>query len=114
MRNEIEALAAEFSKAFTNRDVDAVGSFYAENAKVLTPNAPLVEGRAGLREAVQQYYAMGAEGLQLHTTDVIESGDLAIEVGRYEMTIRPPGQDSLIDVGKYVAVHQRQSDGSLK
>ena len=113
MRNQIEALAAEFGKAFTNRDVDGVVGLYAEDAKVLPPNSPLVEGRAAMRAVVQQYLDMGAEGLELHTIDVTEAGDLAVEVGRYELTIRPPGAESFIDVGKYVAIW-RQTDGGLK
>ena len=114
MREDIETLAADFGKAFTNRDVDGVASYYAEDCKVLAPNAPRVNGQAAMKEVVQQYFDMGAEGLTLTTLDVIEAGDVAVECGRYELTIRPPDAESFIDVGKYVAVHQRQADGSLK
>ena len=114
MREAIETLAADFGKAFTNRDIDAVVSFYTDDCKVLAPNAPRVDGKSAMREVLQSYFDMGAEGLTLTTLDVIEAGDVAVECGRYELTIRPPDADSFIDVGKYVAVHQRQADGSLK
>jgi ketosteroid isomerase-like protein len=59
-------------------------------------------------------FASGARGLELNTLDVLEADDLAVEVGRYTMTIQPPGGDVMRDVGKYVAVWRRQADGGLK
>jgi ketosteroid isomerase-like protein len=45
---------------------------------------------------------------------VREAGDLTIEYGRYRLGIEPEGQTAMIDVGKYVVVHEAQPDGSSK
>jgi ketosteroid isomerase-like protein len=39
-----------------------------------------------------------------------EQGDLAVEEGRYELR----AGNQVVDTGKYVVVHRRQSDGSWK
>ena len=54
MREAIETLAADFGKAFTNRDIDAVVSFYTDDCKVLAPNAPRVDGKSAMREVLRQ------------------------------------------------------------
>lgn len=113
-RAGIETLNQEFGKAFSNQDARAVAGFYAQDAKLLAPGAPLIDGQAGIEAFLQQMFASGARGLELNTLDVLEADDLAVEVGRYMMTIQPPGGDVMRDVGKYVAVWRRQADGGLK
>jgi ketosteroid isomerase-like protein len=45
---------------------------------------------------------------------LIEAGDLAVEIGRYKLTIQLPTGASMIDQGKSVLVWRRQQDGTLK
>jgi|SRR5437016_4169756 len=113
-RTEIEALATEFAKAFNNQDATELASFYTADCKFLPPNLPLIEGRAGVEELCRQMFDMGCRSLDLETTDVLQAGDLVVEVGRYTMTIQPPGGDPVQDVGKYLDVRRRQSDGGLR
>lgn len=113
-RNEVEALAAEFSKYFDNQDSASLANFYAADAKLLPPGAPLVEGRDAVRAFVDGMFAAGCRSLDLKTGDVIDAGDCAIEVGSFVMGIELPGADPIQEVGKYVAIYRRQSDESLK
>jgi ketosteroid isomerase-like protein len=52
--------------------------------------------------------------LELIPTDVLVSGNLAIEVGNYDMTMSGPGVPEWADKGKYLTVWEIQKDGSLK
>jgi uncharacterized protein (TIGR02246 family) len=113
-RAEIEKLTAKFAKAVTNKDIAALGSFYEERALFLPPGAPIVEGRAAIREAQQRMIEGGVQALHLDVIDIIEAGDFAIEIGRTTVTIQPPGADAMIDKGKSVVVWRRQKDGALK
>jgi len=113
-RAEIETVNQEFVKAFSNQDAKAFASLYAQDAKLLPPGAPLIEGRAGIEAFGQQMFANGVRGLELETLDVLEADGLVVDVGRYTMTIQSPGGDLMRDVGKYVAVFRRQADGGLK
>jgi uncharacterized protein (TIGR02246 family) len=113
-RAEVEELTAKFSKAVTNKDVAALGSFYEERARFLAPGMPMVEGRAAIQAAQQNIIEEGVEALHLDVIDVIEAGDLTIEIGRYTLTIQPPGAESVMVNGKSVVVWRRQKDGALK
>lgn len=113
-RAEIEQLTASFAQAVTNKDFAALGSFYEERARLLVAGAPMVEGRAAIQSAQQRMIEGGVQALRLDVIDVIEAGDLAVEIGRYKLTIRLPGGESVIDKGKSVVVWRRQKDGALK
>jgi ketosteroid isomerase-like protein len=113
-RAEIEGRAEDFSKVFATHDAAAMAAFYTADAKFLAPNAPMIESRAGIEAFGKEMFAAGGQSLKLETTDVLEGGDLEIEVGRYTMGIQPPGADSMVDNGKYVAVWRRDTDGKLK
>jgi uncharacterized protein (TIGR02246 family) len=108
-RTDIDALNARFTEAMEKGDATAVASLYAPDARVLPPGAPTVTGH-GIRELWQSILDMGVTGGELKTVSVEELGDVAIEVGQYEMRIGP----DLADAGKYVVVHRRQPDGSWK
>lgn len=123
-RTAIERLTAEFAKAVTERDFSALGPFYEERARFLPPGAPMVEGRAAIQSAQQGIIEREVRALDLKAVDVIEAGDLVIEIGRITVTIQPPGIKSLLlllmgkrsltTYGKSVVVWRRQKDGSLK
>jgi ketosteroid isomerase-like protein len=113
-RAEIERLTEMFAKAVTNKDFAALGSFYEERARLLMPGVPLVEGRAAIQAAQQRMIEGGVQALELDIIDVIEAGDVAIEIGRITVTIQPPGAKTVIEKGKSVVVWRRQRDHILK
>ncbi len=101
----------QIAEAACNQDPVALAGFYTEDTKLLPPNAPLVEGRKGVEAFAAEMFVSGAQTLELDTFDVIEGGDLAVGTGKYKMTIQPPDGDPIDDVGKYIAVYQRQPHG---
>jgi ketosteroid isomerase-like protein len=113
-RGEIEKLTASFAQAVTNKDFAALGPFYEEHARLLVAGAPMVEGRAAIQSAQQRMIEGGVQALRLDIVDVIEAGDLAVEIGRYTLTIQLPHGGPVTDKGKSVVVWRRQKDGALK
>jgi ketosteroid isomerase-like protein len=89
-----------------------VSDFYAADAIVLPPGAPEMKGA----EAIRQYFAgllsAGSVNLRLTTETVTEaaSGDLAAEVGQYELTITPKTGGPIHDVGKYVVTWRKKGE----
>ena len=73
------------------------------------PNAPMIEGRAGVQGFIEQMFAAGMSSFHLETVDVLEGGQLAVEIGRFTM-----GFGDVKVVGKETGVWSRQSDGLLK
>jgi len=113
-RAEIEKLTAKFAEAVTNKDFVALGSFYEEEARLLPPGAPMVQGRAAIQAAQRHMIEGGVQALDLDVIDVIDAGEFAIEIGRTIVTIQPQGAQAMIDKGKSVVVWRRQKDGALK
>ena len=105
---------ANLSKAVANQDAEAAVKDYAPTARLLAANAPMAEGPAAIKEVFQAFIDSGANSLELESIEIIEAGDLVIDVGRYVLGIQPAGADAIEDRGKYVDVFRRQSDGSLK
>jgi ketosteroid isomerase-like protein len=68
-RAEIVGLAEDYSKTFANHDAAAMAGFYTTDAKFLAPNAPMIEGRAGIEAFGKEMFAAGAQSLNLETMD---------------------------------------------
>jgi uncharacterized protein (TIGR02246 family) len=112
--SEVNAVAQAFHEGVAKRDAAALASLYAENARFLPPGMEPCEGRAQTQSAMQQLLDMGASSLDLEPLEVHEADDLTIEYGRYTLRIEPKGNQAVTDFGKYIVVHERQSDGSTK
>ena len=93
--------------------IAAVDLCYAEDAKVLPPNMPAIEGR----EAIKAAYAQ-SQRFREFKFDIVSlegRGDLAVEYGKYALTAATSGPSAPVtDRGKYVAVWKKQADGTWK
>ena len=98
-------------EAFNSGDAAGLLGLYGQNARLLPPNADIVEGRAALGPFLQGFLDTGAK-LSFDLIHVYETPDVCTAVGRYEMTF-PAGSDSPEpDLGKFIEVWVRQADGS--
>jgi ketosteroid isomerase-like protein len=110
---EVNAVARAFHDGVANRDAAALVSLYGDQGKFLPPGMPPCEGHAEIQAAMQQLLDMGGS-LDVEPLDVREAGELTIEYGRYTLGIEPEGGDRITQIGKYIVVHEAQSDGSTK
>lgn len=86
-------------------------TYYAEDATVLPPNHPAIQGRAAIVEFLSSSPPMS--DFKLTKVDLKGEGNLAYLYGTYHMTVALPA-GSTADNGKYVEVWKRQADGSWK
>ena len=111
---EVNAVAQAFHDGVAEQDAAALASLYSEEGRFLPPNMEPCQGPAAIRAAMQQLLDMGARSLDVEPLDVREAGDLTIEYGRYTLGIEPADAEPVIDVGKYIVVHEPQEDGSTR
>ena len=100
-------------KAANSKDAAAWAAVYAEDAIVLRPHAPAVEGR----EAIQKWLATlpSVSNAKGQGVEAMGYGDLAYLRGTYSMTFAIPGVPTPIDEqGKFLQIYRKQSDGSWK
>ncbi len=107
----IRAATASFVENGLARRDSANAALYAEDAVLMPPNQPAVEGRAAIRAWLAGFPPMAA--FSLTPIEIDGHGDLAYVRGTYTLTIAASGKTpAMPDHGKYVDVRRRQADGS--
>lgn len=86
-RSAIEARNRRFVEDFNRGDIPSAVSVYTDDARIMPPGAPIIEGRSAIEgfwaTAVEQ---MGIEGVDLKTVDVhSDGGSSALELGQWVM-----------------------------
>jgi uncharacterized protein (TIGR02246 family) len=109
-RKAIEQANADFAAAYAKGDPKAVAAMYTENARLLPPNARLVEGRNPIEQFWKGVMDAGIKAIELHTVEVESFGNTIVEQG----TATLYGSDqAVVDKGKYLVVWKRV-DGKWK
>jgi len=98
------------------KDLERYMSFYADDASLFWPGAPMVTGRAAIREFMRAFLSMPAFSLSFETAkvDVSGAGDLAYSCGTNKVTLVDPRGNRMKDRGKYLTVYRKQPDGTWK
>jgi uncharacterized protein (TIGR02246 family) len=112
----IRAATIEWSKASVSRDLDKAVSVYADDAVQFPDKQPKLEGKENIRKGWQQLFAAPGPGLSFATTkvDVAHSADMAWESGTYDFAIADKKGTVTHEIGKYIVVWKKQSDGTWK
>ena len=105
----IRSAEPRFITAFNAGNADAVAAFYADDAVLLVPNAPIARGTAAIRDAFHGAFGAAHPTLNFAPDRIVQSGDIAYEYGHYAM-----GMGSTNDHGNYITVWRRQPNGDWK
>jgi uncharacterized protein (TIGR02246 family) len=112
----IRAIDADWVKAVAGKDAQQSASYYADGGALLAPGAPLATGK----DAVQKTWAgmMATPGFALSFAptkiEVSRAGDLAYEVGEYQLTTNDKKGKPQTVKAKYIVVWGKQPNGSWK
>jgi uncharacterized protein (TIGR02246 family) len=111
----IDSSYTRLSAAFVAGNADSAAAMYADDAIVLPPNTRAVRGRNAVdKMTAAMLRATKITAITFKTTDLVLSGDYAIETGTFDLTSQPTKGSPVRDVGKYITVWKRQADGSWK
>ena len=108
---------AAWAKVIAAKDFEKFMSYYADDASLLMPNAPTINGKDAIRAFFKPLsddpnFAMTFQGSRI---EVAMSGDLGYTQGAYTMTVTDPKtKKPVTDKGKYLTVYKKQADGSWK
>jgi len=112
--NDIRERYDAFNAVFGAADAEAVVAFYADNAIRIHSDGSVMDGIAEIRDDLSTFFGDNDYVLDEATApDVQASGDLAVtlSVFREHWTPKAGGEMSQ-QVGQWLVVWQRQSDGS--
>lgn len=105
----ITSRSEAWETAFNAKDIDALVELYADDARLLPPNAEMSTGSSGLRAVFGGMIDAGLSG-ELTSIEAMVSGDIGYNVGTYELT----ANGEVVDVGKYMEIWHRGDDGTWR
>ena len=112
---KIKELDAQWSKTAVANDVDGTVSYYADDAYLLAPNAPIASGKPAIRAVWASMLSPEVTvSWQVSKVEVARSGDLAYLMGTYQVVPKDPKSKIPADKGKLVEVWKKQADGNWK
>ncbi|MDJ0840986.1 MAG: nuclear transport factor 2 family protein [Acidobacteriota bacterium] len=114
LRDTIKAYHKAYIQSLKAGDAEGVAKQFSENAVMLRPNAPMLQGRDSILRD-QKEILLRAKVLSgaVQTIQLSQSGDLAYEIGNFSYTVKLDAQSDPVTVGgKFLAVWRRQPDGS--
>ncbi len=106
----IEEGSAAFVAATNANDWGGVAALNTEDAVMMGPNGPAVEGRAAIEAFFAAYPPFS--GFTLNPVEIDGRGDLAFVRGTYSLTLEIEGMEPTPDTGKYIEIRRKQADGS--
>ncbi|MGH7731109.1 MAG: YybH family protein [Candidatus Eiseniibacteriota bacterium] len=105
----IEGITTAFTAAVAARDTNAIGNMYADDARLMPPNSPRVDGKDAIRSAWAGFVTIpGMELVPTGTEKLIsEAGDMVVELGTYTFKFQDPTGKAQTDNGKFVTVYKK-------
>ncbi|MES2524514.1 MAG: DUF4440 domain-containing protein [Gemmatimonadota bacterium] len=117
-RGAIDSTNAANASAFARGDSAAVAQLtgsYQSDAVLMLPNQAPLRGADAIGGMFKGMFSeISISNVRMQSDDLMVSGDLAVETGRYSWTVTPKGAPAMPDSGKFVTVWRKQSDGAWK
>jgi ketosteroid isomerase-like protein len=106
----IHGLDVAWSRSLHDKDLDGVMSNYADDAVLLLPSAPAVEGKAPIREWFSQRFARPGYSASFAPTQIVvsSSGDMAYELGTFRVTVHDDRGRQVTRSGKHLVTWRKR------
>jgi len=102
----LRGLTQDFCTAFNTGNYDQAAALFTADALFMPPRQESSQGTKAIERVLKEFGGSGYEDLRLETAGVHCSADMAVETGRYNLTIRR-GTTTLTDHGKYLRTWRR-------
>ena len=111
----ITAVSDARAEAFNNSDAAGIAEHFTEDAILMAPGVPAMEGREAVRNYYQSIFDEYETELDSYYEEIKIDGDLAYGRGVAKVTlITTNGTESSSSTSKYLNILQRQPDGTWK
>jgi len=102
----IRGLTQDFCMAFNTGNYDQAASLFASDGVLMVSHRESSQGPKEIEHVLRQYGDLGYQNLRFETARVDYSGDMAIEMGRYTVSIELENT-AAADAGKFLRAWHR-------
>ena len=112
----LRALDEQWSATAARNDLDGTVAFYADDAVLLPPNAPIATDRKSIRDSWAELLTPNTSVSWKWTKiEVAKSGELAYIYGSYKLTMGATSQSGPVnDTGKFLEIWKKQTGGKWR
>ncbi|PYX89078.1 MAG: hypothetical protein DMG68_06220 [Acidobacteria bacterium] len=103
----IRDIAQDFATAFNTGNYDQCAAQFAPDGYFMPPHHQTVQGNKAIERSFREFADEGYQDLRLESQRVDSSGDMAVEIGRYTVSIRQANGSMVVDRGKYLNAWRR-------
>ena len=118
LKNKLQMMNDEFARKMVAGDMESMWGYYSDDVISMPSYEPMLKGIEACKESAKKMEESGMKmtAFKMTVTDIIQSGNLVIDIGTYELTMTMPqmGDMPWDDNGKYMTIWEMQDDGSLK
>ena len=107
VQSAVRGLTQDFATAFNTGNYDQAAALFTSDGFLMPPQREAVQGQKPIELMLRKLGEAGYENLRLETTRVEESGDMAVEIGRYTVAVQQANGTTVADRGKFVQVWRR-------
>ena len=103
--DQIATARAAFVEAIRSHDAGAIAELYGDDARLVAPDLDPLRGRDDVAAFWQAGVASGITDVELEPEDVEITASLAWEVGRYALSIARETGDPAVERGRYLLIY---------
>jgi len=107
VESQLREFTQDFSTAFNTGNYDQAAALFAHDGVLMAPQREPAYGQKPVERLLRQLGEAGYGDLRLETTRIEHSGDMAMELGRFSVTMRSANGTLVPEHGKYVKVWRR-------
>src|SRR5439155_16450835 len=107
VESQLRSLTQDYVTSFNTGNYDQVATMFVPDGVLMAPSREAANGRKCVERLLRDLGEEGYSDMRVETIRVENSGDMAMEVGRYSVTIRQANGTLIPERGKYVKVWRR-------
>jgi uncharacterized protein (TIGR02246 family) len=106
-QSAIRGLTQDFATSFNTGNYDQAAALFTSDGLLMPPQRETAQGPKPIELMLREIAESGYENLRLETLRVEESGDMAVETGRYTIAIYQANHTTVVERGKFVHTWRR-------
>jgi ketosteroid isomerase-like protein len=107
VESQLRGLTQDYVTSFNTGNYDLVAAMFAADGVLMAPRHDTANGRKLVERLLRDFGEEGYSDMRVETERIENAGDMAMELGRYSMTIRQANGTLVGERGKYVRVWRR-------